>query len=78
MSQAFLSYLVDKKRGERGEDATNTIKKIIQREEVHGVWRFTGKVLVKVKNVSMTKLMATAGGSLVEKPQKQDNEKEII
>ena len=59
--------IADRPRVERGEEATELIQRIIQREDLHGGYKLVGQVLGKVMNDIVTKVKATAGSSLVEK-----------
>ena len=40
--QVFLSEIADRPISEKQEEATKSIQRIIQREEVQGGWRFIG------------------------------------
>ena len=59
--------IADRPRVERGEEATESIQRIIQREDLHGGYKLVGQVLGKVMNDIVTKVKATAGSSLAEK-----------
>ena len=65
MRQALLLELVGRPRVKREVESKKVIQRIIQIEELQGGWRFIFQVLVKIIDVSMTKVAATAEGSLV-------------